>query len=57
VVGRSSACDSEEAGDDLLGLLGEHLLLLGQVGLPGGGVPDLDPVTGTMTVRSRLRPA
>src|SRR3954466_12011405 len=34
---------SEQPRDDFLGLLGEHLLLLVQVGLPGGVVPDLDP--------------
>src|SRR5690242_9867779 len=37
---RSNALISEQTGDDFLGLLGEHLLLLVQIGLPGRVVPD-----------------
>ena len=38
---------SEDAGKHLLGNVGEQWFLLCLVGLPGGGVPDLDPGHGT----------
>src|ERR1700722_7081688 len=34
---------SQDAGQHLLAKFGEDRLLLGEIGLPGRGVPDLDP--------------
>src|SRR5215470_6287481 len=42
----AGAAPSENSGQHLLGRAGEGVFLLGQVGRPGGGVPDLQPGVG-----------
>src|SRR3954452_5616383 len=44
---RVDVAASDDAGQDLLGQGGELLLLAGEVGVPGLGVPDLDARVGT----------